>query len=48
MPNLIDTLAAALAASVIAALSCQAIAPILANVPAGGLALAITPVIPLA
>ena len=48
MPNLIDTLAAALAACVIAALNCQAIAPILANVPAGGFALAIAPVITIA
>ena len=48
MPNLIDTQAAALAASVIATLSCQAIAPILANVPASGFALAIAPAITLA
>ena len=44
MPNLIDTLAAALAASVIAALSVKAAA----STPAGGFALGIAPVITLA
>ena len=44
MPNLIDTLAAALAASVIAALSVKAVA----SMPAGGFALAIAPLITLA
>ncbi|WJY19797.1 hypothetical protein QQS45_06170 [Alteriqipengyuania flavescens] len=44
MPNLIDTLAAALAASVIAALSVKAVS----SMPAAGFALAIAPAIILA